>query len=108
MRDTAINLRARGAQRDLIDRAARMLGKNRSDFMLEASCEKAQGVMLDQVYFALEGNDFKRFAQLLDAPIKPNAALEKLLATPAPWEKSNTASARPATKAPKASKQKRT
>ncbi len=101
MRDTAINLRARGAQRDLIDRAAQMLGKNRSDFMLEASCEKAQSVMLDQVYFTLEGSDFKRFAQLLDAPIKPNASLERLLATPAPWEKSTKAMIKPAANTPK-------
>jgi len=89
MRDTAINLRARAAQRDLIDRASKMLGKNRSDFMLEASCEKAQSVMLDQVYFTLESGDFKRFSQLLDAPVKPNPALEKLLTMPAPWEKAD-------------------
>jgi uncharacterized protein (DUF1778 family) len=38
MRDAAINLRARPEQRDLIDQAARLLGKNRSDFMLEAAC----------------------------------------------------------------------
>ena len=39
MRDAAINLRARPVQRDLIDHAAQLLGKNRSDFMLEAACE---------------------------------------------------------------------
>ena len=43
MRDAAINLRALPAQRDLIDRAATILGKNRSDFMLEVACERAQG-----------------------------------------------------------------
>ena len=37
MRDVAINLRARPEQWDLIDRAAKLLGKNRSDFMLEAA-----------------------------------------------------------------------
>jgi GNAT superfamily N-acetyltransferase len=31
-------------QRDLIDQAANLLGKNRSDFMLEAACERAQAV----------------------------------------------------------------
>lgn len=38
MRDAAINLRARPEQRDLIDQAAQLLGKNRSDFMLEVAC----------------------------------------------------------------------
>lgn len=42
MRVAAINLRALAEQRDLIDQAARVLGKNRSDFMLEAACERAQ------------------------------------------------------------------
>ena len=37
-RDVSINIRARNAQRDLIDRAAEAIGKNRSDFMLEAAC----------------------------------------------------------------------
>ncbi len=54
MRDAAINLRARPEQRDLIDQAARLLGKNRSDFMLEAACDRAQAVMLDQVFFSLK------------------------------------------------------
>lgn len=86
MRDASINLRAHAEQRDLIDQAARLLGKNRSDFMLEAACEKAQGVMLDQVFFTLSAQDFQRFSEMLDAPVKPNPGLERLLATKAPWE----------------------
>ena len=39
MRDAAINLRAHPEQRDLIDQAAMLLNKNRSDFMLEAACD---------------------------------------------------------------------
>lgn len=36
MRDAAINLRALPEQRDLIDHAASLLGKHRSEFMLDA------------------------------------------------------------------------
>ena len=86
MRDTSINLRAHVEQRDLIDRVSKLLGKSRSDFMLEAACEKANSIMLDQVYFPLGDSDFKHFARLLDAPPKANPALEKLLAKPAPWD----------------------
>lgn len=46
MRDAAVNLRALAEQRDLIDRAPQWLGKNRSDFMLEAACDRAQAVYL--------------------------------------------------------------
>ncbi|MBW4049185.1 MAG: DUF1778 domain-containing protein [Proteobacteria bacterium] len=52
MRDAAINLRALPEQRDLIDHAATLLGKTRSDFMLQAACDKAQAVILDQGFFS--------------------------------------------------------
>jgi uncharacterized protein (DUF1778 family) len=85
MRDAAINLRAKPEQRDLIDQAASMLGKNRSDFMLEAACDRAQSVLLDQVYFRLDERRFKDFVRLLDAPPAANAGLERLMAVKAPW-----------------------
>ena len=72
MRDAAINLRALPEQRDLIDQAAHLLGKNRSDFMLEAACDKAQAVLLDQVFFSLDEAKFRAFTAMLDAPVQPN------------------------------------
>ncbi len=85
MRDAPINLRARAEQRDLIDHAASLLGKNRSDFMLEAACERARAVILDQVFFSLDAENFKQFLELLDAPPSANPGLERLLAVRAPW-----------------------
>lgn len=85
MRDAAINLRALPQQRDLIDQAAQLLGKNRSDFMLEAACDKAQSVLLDQVFFGLDEARFRQFTALLDAAPQPNPGLERLLAVKAPW-----------------------
>lgn len=85
MRNAAINLRARPEQRDLIDRAAKLLGRSRSDFMLEAACEKAQSVVLDQVFFKLDAEKFRQFTKLLDAPPARNPGLERLMAVKAPW-----------------------
>ena len=85
MRDAAINLRALPEQRDLIDQAASVLGKNRSDFMLEAACERAQTVLLDQVFFRLDANKFEQFVALLDTPPESNPGLERLMALKAPW-----------------------
>jgi uncharacterized protein (DUF1778 family) len=87
MRDAAINLRARPEQRELIDQAAQLLGKNRSDFMLEAACDKARSVLLDQVFFGLDAEKFRRFTKLLDAPPTRNAGLERLMAVKAPWSR---------------------
>jgi uncharacterized protein (DUF1778 family) len=85
MRDAAINLRALPEQRDLIDQAATLLGKNRSDFMLEAACDRAQAVLLDQVFFNLDTARFRQFTALLDAPPSHNPGLERLMAVSPPW-----------------------
>jgi len=85
MRNAAINLRALPEQRDLIDHAAELLGKNRSDFMLEAACERAQAVVIDQVFFGLSADKFKQFNALLDTPPSANPGLEQLMAVKAPW-----------------------
>ena len=85
MRDAAINLRALPEKRDLIDQAAHLLGKNRSDFMLEAACDKAQSILLDQVFFGLDEAKFKAFSAILDAPAQPNPGLERLSAVKPAW-----------------------
>ena len=85
MRDAAINLRALPQQRNLIDQAAQLLGKNRSDFMLEAACDKAQTVLLDQVFFSLDDEKFRQFNALLDGPLESNPGLEQLMSVKAPW-----------------------
>ena len=87
MRAAAINLRALPEQRDLIDHAAGLLGKNRSDFMLEAACERAQAVLLDQIHFTLDADKFQMFVDLLDAPPNTNPGLERLFSLEAPWRK---------------------
>ncbi len=86
MRAASINLRALPEQRDLIDHAANLMGKNRSDFMLEAACERAQAVLLDQVFFSLDTDKFQKFVEMLDTPpTHHNIGLERLMAVKAPW-----------------------
>jgi len=81
----AINIRALEEQRSLIDKAASTLNKTRSDFMLEAACQEAEKVLLDQRLFLADGNDFEAFQALLDAPTKDNNALKELLNKKSPW-----------------------
>ena len=85
-RDVIINLRANRNQRAIIDRAAERLGKNRSDFMLEAACREAETVLLDQRYFQLDKKDFDKFTAGLDKAPADNPRLRRLLRTKAPWE----------------------
>lgn len=85
-RDAAINIRSSQEQRDLIDRAAQVAGKSRSDFMIEAACHEATNVLLDQRFFFLDEEAFAQFQAMLDSPPVVNEELRKLLQTKAPWE----------------------
>ena len=82
-----INLRANLQQKTLIDRAAKVLGRSRSDFMLDTACREAESVLLDRRYFALPEKAFKEFTALLDQRPKDNPRLRRLLQTKAPWDR---------------------
>ena len=86
-RGIAFNLRADARTRSLIDRAAASVGKNRSEFMLDAATREATTVLLDRRFFQLDARAFKRFAAALDAVPSDNPRLRKLLAKKAPWER---------------------
>ena len=81
-----INIRALEEQRTLIDKAASRLNKTRSDFMLEAACQEAENVLLDQRLFLADENTISDFHALLDAPVTDNEVLRRLLNQKAPWE----------------------
>jgi uncharacterized protein (DUF1778 family) len=86
-RTKVINLRTDEARRSLIDRAAAALGKDRTEFMLDAATREAQSVLLDRRLFDLDRPAFRRFSKALDAPTGGNARLRKLLKRRAPWER---------------------
>lgn len=86
IRDQPINIRATRGQRDLIDRASQVLGKSRTEFMLETACREAEDVLLDRAFFSLDAEAFARFNELLDSPPPPTDNLRRLLHRAAPWE----------------------
>src|SRR5215472_10551662 len=51
-----INLRVSRNEKALIGRAAKLLGRSRSDLMLEAACREAVSVLLDRRYSLLHEN----------------------------------------------------
>ena len=86
-RRALVNLRVSADDRDLITRAAEALGKNRSEFMLDAARQAARDALLDRALFRLDTDRFDAFVALLDAPPAPNERLKRLLGTPSPWER---------------------
>ena len=86
-RTAVINLRADEQRRSLIDRAAEAVGKNRSEFMLDAAAREATRILLDRCFFELQSKEFREFVRILDATPKANPRLRKLLERKAPWER---------------------
>ncbi|WP_339138574.1 MAG: DUF1778 domain-containing protein [Candidatus Electrothrix sp. GW3-4] len=85
-RDTSINIRAQQSQRELIDRAAALLNKNRTDFILEASCSEAENVLLDQRLFILDEKQFAEFETALQERFSDNKHILQLLEGKTPWD----------------------
>lgn len=82
----ALNIRIQPQVRQLIDRAARLAGKNRTDFVLDAARRAAEETLLDRTALSLSTKAYRQFLARLDAPPHPNERLLKSLRTPAPWE----------------------
>ena len=85
--DATINVRVSTMTRKLIDEAANVLGKTRTDFIVESAREHAIDVLLDQRFFPLGAEDYRSFAAMLDAPPAPNHKLRKLMQSKIPWQK---------------------
>jgi uncharacterized protein (DUF1778 family) len=81
-----LNLRIKPEERGLIDRAAKSVGKNRTDFVLEAARRAAEEALLDRTIFTVSRKAYAEFLARLDAPAKPNARLQRTMRSKAPWE----------------------
>ncbi len=86
-RDT-LNIRIKPAERSLIDQAAQSLGKNRTDFILDAARHAAQEALLDRTVLTVSPEAYAEFVARLDAPPQPNDRLRRTMTTPSPWDRS--------------------
>jgi uncharacterized protein (DUF1778 family) len=84
-RDT-LNLRIKPEERGLIDRAATLTGKTRTDFVLEAARQAAQEALLDQTVLTVSPAAYAQFLARLDEPPKPNERLRRTMQAAPLWE----------------------
>ena len=84
---STLNLRIKRELRSLIDRAAELQGKNRTDFVLTAARQAAEEALMSRTIFALGPKAYAEFLARLDAPPAPNPRLIRTFETTAPWEK---------------------
>jgi len=81
-----INMRIESSQHALPTKAAQVLHKDTSVFILGVACREAENVLLDQRFFQLDGDAFATFDTALEAPAPNNSKLKSLLAKLSPWE----------------------
>lgn len=82
-----LNIRIKPEERSLIDLAARMRGKNRTDFILDAVRSAAEEALFEQAIIMASPDTYAKFLARLDKQPRPNARLRETMQTPAPWEK---------------------
>jgi uncharacterized protein (DUF1778 family) len=84
-RDT-LNLRIKPEERGLIDRAATITGKTRTDFVLEAARRAAEEALLDRTVLTVSPEAYAAFLARLDEPPRPNDRLRRTMQHVPPWE----------------------
>ncbi len=82
-----INLRIETHTRQLIDDAAAVLGKTRTEFMIDSARALAIDVLLDQRLFMLDSERYEAFVNALDNPLAPGLKLRALLRRVPAWQK---------------------
>lgn len=83
----SINLRIETHTRQLIDAAAAILGKTRTEFMIDSARRQAIDVLLDQRLFVLDADRYDAFMYALDNPPAPGPKLRSLLRRVPAWRK---------------------
>jgi uncharacterized protein (DUF1778 family) len=73
-------------KRDLIDMAVAISGGDRTSFILDAACKKAEEVILNQRLFSLADSEVDAFEQALQLnSLQTNECLRQLLERPSRW-----------------------
>jgi uncharacterized protein (DUF1778 family) len=85
-RRETLNLRVKPEERNLIDRAASLTGKTRTDFVLEAARHAAEEALLDRAVFAVSPETYAAFLARLDEAPRPNERLRRTMQSAAPWD----------------------
>ena len=82
----SINLRIETQTRQMIDDAAAILGKTRTEFMIDSARALAIEVLLDQRLFVLDSGRYDAFVHALDNPPAPGPKLRALLRRAPAWD----------------------
>jgi uncharacterized protein (DUF1778 family) len=81
-----ISMRLPEADIAMIDRAAGLRGRSRTDFVREAAVRAAEEVLMENRPIRMSVEGFADFMAALTAPTAPVPEMVELIRRPAPWE----------------------
>lgn len=86
-KDHPLSMRLPDADLAIIDRAASLRGRSRTEFVRDAAVRAAEEALMENVVVRMSEEGFESFVAALDAPACPVPDMVELLRRPAPWEK---------------------
>lgn len=81
-----ISMRLPEADVAMIDRAANLRGRSRTDFVRDAAVRAAEEVVMEQSLIRMSPDSFAAFMDALAAPAVPVPEMVELAKRPSPWE----------------------
>lgn len=85
-KDFPMSMRLPESDVAIIDRAARLRGRSRTEFVRDAAVRAAEDVLMDSGLVRMSAESFDAFIAVLAAPATPVPELVELVRRPAPWE----------------------
>lgn len=85
-----LSMRLPDADIAIIDRAAGMRGRSRTDFAREAAVRAAEDVLMESTLVRMSPSGFNAFMKALAEPANAVPEMVELLKRPAPWEASGS------------------
>lgn len=81
-----ISMRLPAADIAMIDRAAGLRGRSRTDFVRDAAVRAAEDVLMESRLIRMNSEGFADFMTVLSGPATPVPEMVELVKRPAPWE----------------------
>ncbi|OJY71998.1 MAG: hypothetical protein BGP12_12880 [Rhodospirillales bacterium 70-18] len=81
-----ISMRLPEADVAMIDRAATLRGRSRTEFVRDAAVRAAEEVVMEQGLIRMSPEGFDAFMEVLAGPAAPVPEMVELVKRPAPWE----------------------
>lgn len=85
-KDYPISMRLPEADLAMIDRAASLNGRSRTDFMRDAAVRAAEDAVMENRMIRMSPDGFADFLTVLAEPAHPVAEMVEVVKRPAPWE----------------------